>query len=109
MRIPNYKKDDYNDLNMPNGDTDSSFRSVHSHLVKTRKEHKCMYCGTMIPKGDFCLSERGFMDNEPFLIHYCLDCVEEEMDVWNHKRDRDDAFNSWKKRALASGWVKTIN
>lgn len=75
-----YPKEKYDNISMPNGDTDVSYRSVKTHLVRTRKDTKCVYCFAAIPKGDFALSEKGFIDNEPYAIHYCMDCVDDIID-----------------------------
>lgn len=104
-RIAKYKPEEYEDLEIPNGDMDVSYSHRESHLAKCRRDWKCLYCGTSIPKGDYCLIERGFCDGEPYAVHYCLDCVEEEIDVWNHKIERDEAYESWEKRAKKAGYV----
>ena len=98
MGQPRYPKSEYDDMAMPNGDTDCYLSGVHSHLVKTLKEHKCAYCGAPINKGDFSLSEKGFLDGKPYLIHYCMDCVDDELDVWGNKKEREDAYQEWEKR-----------
>ena len=98
MREPKYPIDEYKDMEIPNGDTDVSYSHRESHLARSRKDWQCLYCGIPIPKGDYCLIEKGFCDGEPYAIHYCLDCVEEEIGVWNHELDREEAYESWKSR-----------
>lgn len=98
MNKPRYPIKEYEDMYMPSCDTDSYLSGQHSHLVKGRKEWKCAYCGAKIDNGDFSLSEKGFIDGKPYLIHYCMDCVDDELDVWNRKKDREDAYNEWVKR-----------
>lgn len=77
---------------------DSCIYRLSSHLVKTRKPCSCNYCGAPIEAGSFSLSEKGFLDGEPYLIHYCMDCIDDEIDVCNGKKDREDAYNEWVKR-----------
>ena len=98
MRPLKYQISDYEDMLMPNSDTDVTYQNVHTHIVKGRKDYRCAYCCAPISSGDFSLSEKGFVDGKPYLIHYCLDCVEEELDVWNRKKTREEAFESWDKR-----------
>ena len=108
-RKPKYPIAEYKDMEMPNGDTDVSYSHRESHLARCRKDWQCLYCGIPIPKGDYCLIEKGFCDGEPYAIHYCLDCVEEEMDVWNHKLERDEAYESWKARYEKWGVVRSTD
>lgn len=98
VRIPKYPPSEYVDMEMPSDDMDVYLRNVHSHLVKCRKDHTCLYCGAPIGRGEYSLLEQGFMDDEPFAIHYCLACVEEVMDVWTGKMEQDEAYEEWQKR-----------
>lgn len=100
MRQPKHNKEQYLNFELPNDDMDVGIRNRSSKLTKTRKETKCCYCGTKINNGDYSLSERGFLDDAPFYVHYCLDCVEESMAY------EDDNYEKWLQRAKASGFVK---
>lgn len=89
----------YDDFYLDLGEMmDASICCVSSHLVKTRKPCVCNYCGAPIKAGSFSLSEKGFLDGKPYLIHYCMDCIDDEIDVLNHKKDREEAYNEWVKR-----------
>lgn len=98
MNSPRYPKSAYDGLQMPNGDTDVLYEGLNIHLVKTRKNTKCVYCFAPIQAGDYALSEKGFVDHEPYLAHYCLDCVDDEIATWNGEIDRETAYQSWAKR-----------
>ena len=103
MREPKYEKSKYENCYLPYDDMDTNILCHKVKLVKTRKECKCVYCGTVIQAGDFAQAERGFLDDmehKAFYVHNCLDCVEEYMD------DDDEQFEKWEQRAKASGWVK---
>lgn len=99
MNEHRYPKEKYDNLNMPNGDTDVSYSCVKSHLVKTLKDTKCMSCFAPIPKGDFALSEKGFIDRKPYLIHYCMDCVDDIIDGWEGRINyAEEGYERWAKR-----------
>lgn len=99
MNTHRYPKEKYDNMNMPNGDRDVSYSGVKSHLVKTLKDTKCVYCFAPIPKGDFALSEKGFIDHKPYLVHYCMDCVDDIIDGWEGKIDyADEGYERWCKR-----------
>ena len=99
-RKPKYEKEDYNNFEMPTDDMDTDIAGHSSKVVKVRKDTKCVYCGAKINKGDYALSERGYLDGEPFYVHNCLDCVEEIMD------DDEEHYEKWEKRAKESGFVE---
>jgi len=100
MNNHRYPKEKYDNLNMPNGDmSDVSYSAVSSHLVKTIKDTKCVYCFAPIPKGDFALSEKGFIDRKPYLVHYCMDCVDDIIDGQEGKIDYAEiGYNKWAER-----------
>ena len=100
MKCPRYPKKKYDGLNMPNGDmSDAVYSCVNSHLVKTLKDTKCVYCCAPIQKGDYALSEKGFIDHKPYLVHYCMDCVDDVIDEWEGKSDYAEiGFKNWKAR-----------
>lgn len=98
MKTNKYPISEYDDLEMPSDDTDTDIRSWHSHLVKVRKDTKCVYCGAPISKGDFALSERGFCDGDPFLIHDCIDCVDDLIAFQKGEIDSDEYFKRWETR-----------
>lgn len=99
MNSHRYPKDKYDGMNMPNGDREVSYSGVKSHLVKTLKATKCGYCFAPIPKGDFALSEKGFVDHKPYLVHYCMDCVDDIIDEWEVKIDyAEEGYERWCKR-----------
>ena len=98
MKMNKYDISEYEDFEMPSDDMDTDIRNRHSHLVKVRKDTKCMYCGAPISKGDFALSERGFLDGEPFLIHDCIDCVDDTIAMFKSEIDSDEYYHRWKKR-----------
>lgn len=82
MREPKYEKSKYENCYLPYDDMDTNILCHKVKLVKTRKECKCVYCGTVIQAGDFAQAERGFLDDmehKAFYVHNCLDCVEEYM------------------------------
>ena len=108
-RKPKYPPFEYKNVELPNGDTDVTYSHRESNLAKCRKDWRCLYCGIQIHKGDYCLIEKGFFDGEPYAIHYCLDCVEEEIDVWYHKLDQEEAYESWKARYEKWGAVYSTN
>ena len=97
--LPRYPISEYEEMYLDLGEvTDACIHRLSSHLVKTRKPCSCNYCGAPIKAGSFSLSEKGFLDGKPYLIHYCMDCIDDELDVMNGKKDREDAFNEWEKR-----------
>lgn len=103
MNKHRYPKEKYDGLNMPNGDRDVSYSGVSSHLVKTLKDTFCASCLAPIPKGDFALSEKGFLDRKPYLAHYCIDCVDDTIDGWEGKIDyADEGYKRWAKRYEAN-------
>lgn len=100
VKMPRYPKEKYDDMAMPNDDVcDAYFSGLQSHLVKTRKNAYCIYCGAPIYKGDFSLSEKGFMDGSPYLVHYCMDCVDDVIDGWEGKIDyQETGYKNWEER-----------
>ncbi len=102
IKMPRYPIEKYDDMAMPNDDVcDGYFSGLHSHLVKTRKDTKCCYCCAPIQKGDYALSERGFLDHRPYLIHYCMDCVDDVIDGWEGKIDyQETGYKNWEKRFI---------
>lgn len=90
MKTNKHSIAEYDDLEMPSDDMDTDIRNWHSYLVKVRKDTKCVYCGAPISKGDFALSERGFCDGEPFMIHDCIDCVDDLIAFQNGEIDSDE-------------------
>lgn len=100
IKIPRYPKEKYDDMAMPNDDvSDVYYSGLHSHLVKTLKDTFCCYCGAPIHKGDYSLSEKGFLDHRPYLIHYCMDCVDDVIDGWEGKIDYPETgYANWEKR-----------
>lgn len=99
MNTHRYPKEKYDNMSMPDCDSDVSYSGVKSHLVKKLKDAKCAYCFASIPKGDFALSEKGFVDHKPYLVHYCMDCVDDIIDGWEGKIDyADEGYNRWAKR-----------
>lgn len=98
MKTNRYPISEYEDLEMPSDDMDTDIRNWHSHLVKVRKNTICAYCGALINKGDFALSERGFSDDEPFLIHDCIDCTDDLIAMYKCEIDRDEYYKRWENR-----------
>lgn len=98
MKQNKYPISEYEDLEMPLDDMDTDIRNWHSHLVKVRKDTKCAYCGALINKGDFALSERGFCENQPFLIHDCIDCADDLIAMRKYEIDSEEYYNRWDKR-----------
>ena len=98
MKTNKYPISEYEDLEVPYDDMDTNIRNWHSHLVKVRKDTKCVYCGVPINKGDFALSERGFCDGEPFLIHDCIDCADDLIAFQNCEIDCDEYYKRWEAR-----------
>lgn len=98
MKGHKYPITEYEDFEMPSDDMDTDIRNWHSHLVKVRKDTRCSYCGAPIAKGDFALSERGFLDREPVLVHDCIDCVDDLLDRAHGVIDSDECFERWKNR-----------
>lgn len=104
-----YPSTEYTNFEMPSDDMDTHFTGYSSKLVKTRKNTVCIYCGSPILKGEWSVAAKGFIEkyegNKPFRIHYCIDCVEEELDVCYGKRDRETCFKEWERRAEKNGWI----
>lgn len=98
MKLNKYPVYEYNDLQMPSDDMDTVIRSWHSHLVKVRKDTKCVYCGASIEKGDLALSEQVFCDGEIFLIHNCIDCADDLIAFHKHEIDSDEYYKRFEKR-----------
>lgn len=105
-RKPRYDKELYVNFEMPSDDMDTDIRNWSSKLSSVRAETTCAYCGAKIKSGDYALAERGFLDDKPFYVHNCLDCVEETMDMQDGKLDADDMLERWTKRARESGYLK---
>lgn len=99
-RKPKFSADKYKDLLMPTDDMDNYLDGHHSKLCKVRKDTTCCYCGTGISKGDYALSEKGFIDGAPYYIHDCLDCVEDVIKGWD-----DEAQARWEKRAKEANYL----
>lgn len=98
MKTSKYPTAEYDDLEMPSDDMDTDIRNWHSHLVKVRKDTKCVYCGAPISKGDFALSERGFCDGKPFLIHDCIDCADDLIAFYKGEIDSEEYYERWETR-----------
>ena len=98
MKTNKYQIAEYDDLEMPYDDMDTDIRNWHSHLVKVRKDTKCVYCEAPISKGDFALSERGFCDGEPFLIHDCIDCADDLIALHKGEIDSEEYYGRWETR-----------
>lgn len=98
MKKNKYHINEYDDLEMLSNDMDVDIRNWHSHLVKVRKDTRCINCGTKIIKGDFALSERGFCDGEPFLIHDCIDCADDLIAMNKGEIDSDEYYRRWESR-----------
>ena len=102
MTEPKYPACEYTDFEIPSDDMETHIMGYASKLVKTRKDAACCYCGTPIKAGDYAVAAKGFIEqfdgNKPFRIHYCMDCVDEELDVINGKRSREECYKSWESR-----------
>lgn len=98
VKANKYPISEYEDLEMPYDDMDTDIRNLHSHLVKVRRDTKCVYCGAPINKGDFALSECGFYDGGPFLIHDCIDCVDDLIAYQKGEIDSDVYYKRWETR-----------
>ena len=98
MKQNRYPITEYEDLEMPTDDMDTDIRNWHSHLVKVRKDTKCVYCGAPISKSDFALSERGFSEERPFLIHDCIDCVDDLLAMYKNEIDSEEYYKRWEER-----------
>ena len=62
----------------------SDFFNQDKH-VKTRKEHRCEYCGKMIPKGTpGVLYESGSFDGYMFARYACSECQPYINDFWDY-------------------------
>lgn len=105
-RRAKYPKERYDNFEMPSDDMDVDIQNFSSKLSSVRKETTCVYCGAKIRMGDYALAERGFLDEQPFYAHNCLDCVEEVMDMQDGKLDADDMVDKWSERARRSGFIK---
>ena len=59
------------------------------HIKKTRKPHKCVFCGRVIPVGSpnifywGGLSEEGFQNS--YSCHWCEDHQNHFIDTWNNR------------------------
>ncbi len=98
MKSNKYSKSEYEDLEMPSDDMDTDIANWHSHLVKVRKDTKCAYCGAPINKGDFALAESGFIVNDPFSIHDCIDCADDLIAMYKCEIDSDEYYKRWETR-----------
>lgn len=98
MKINKYPIAEYDDLQMSYDDMDTDIRKWHRHLVKVRKNTKCAYCGAPVSKGDFALSESGFGDGGPFLIHDCIDCVDDLIAFHKGEIDSEECYGRWETR-----------
>ncbi len=72
-----YDKEMYVDAGLYDGDFgDEEIVCYKEKLVKCRKSHICSSCQSEIPKGDYALSESGFMDGKAVSSYTCTDCIE---------------------------------
>ncbi len=48
---------------------------IHRQMhLRTRKEHRCAYCGSTIAKGSVVLCEHGVYDHQPYRRYACGKC-----------------------------------
>lgn len=69
-----YPREVYSALDMYGDSCDIS--AYTDKVVKCRKEHKCATCERTISKGQFAISESGFLDGEPVSAYTCIECAE---------------------------------
>ena len=106
MKVNKYSIFEYEDLEMPSDDMDTDIKCWHSTLVKVRKSRKCSYCGSSIESGDCALSESGFLDNKPFRIYNCIDCVDDLLDMYRSVIDSEEYYRRWESRSKLNGYLR---
>ena len=105
MKVNKYSVFEYEDFPMPYDDMDTDIRHWHSKLVKVRKDTTCAYCGSPINKGDYALTENGFLENKPFRVHNCIDCLDDLIAMCKDELDSDECYSRWETRAKSSGYL----
>ncbi len=58
------------------GDEEDGATNKKEKIVKCRKEHICVYCGSEIKKEQFALYETAFVDGVPCSCYTCLPCLD---------------------------------
>jgi len=57
-------------------------------IKKTRKLHRCEYCGALIPIGSTCNNEVGTYEGDFYNYHLCERCVS-FMDIYRDKTESE--------------------
>lgn len=91
----NYPIEEYEQAGLYDGDMDGEEIACYkSKMVKVRKEHACINCQRVIKKGEYALSESGFMDGVGVSCYTCAECIE------------DWLFESGQVKSIGSGLMK---
>lgn len=94
-----YPKEKYVDYDIPSDDMENFIRNYKSRIVRTRKEHKCCYCGSLIQENDDALNFKVITKDGEFCNgYYCLSCVEDYMDNANGIIDSDELVHRYSER-----------
>lgn len=64
-------------------------------LVKTKKEHSCMYCGRTIPKGIKAFNYRGLFEGDWQNWYACQFCDREVVPTYGDEYISGDEFTNW--------------
>lgn len=93
-----YPKENYKDYDVSSCDMESDVLVYHSQIVRTRKNHVCCYCGSVINKDDDALNFHAITESGFCSGHYCLDCIEDYMDNSNEIIDSDEVVRRYSER-----------
>ena len=109
VRKPAHSENAYHDFYMSDTTEDVTVCSSRtSHLAKSEKRWYCKLCGRHIPQFDCALLEETTSTDCSCTNTYCLDCVEDEMDVRDGKMTRTEAEDRLKKRTAGPDKAQLI-
>lgn len=73
-----YPREMYIDSQIFSGDREGSESNFSEKIVKTRKQHKCCFCGKEIDSGNDMVMQSAIIDGKGWRNCYiCLPCIEE--------------------------------
>ena len=82
-----YAKHEYENTEFYEPDEDIT--NHQQKVVKTRKEHKCYTCQSVIKLGDGALLEKCFMDGKPQSAYTCLNCCDKWLNAIMGKKVKE--------------------
>jgi hypothetical protein len=81
-----------------------SHQNFEAKVIRTRKAHRCIWCGEDIAKGDECVVATGLFDGEFYCNRFHPECDGAALE-YHLQNGYDDGFDphSYKRGSLESG------